>query len=218
MVEQQNWLKRVFFPKRPPNPIDLEENNNPVVSANLGVIWERSGFLEVLLDWICEKKDKSHVLCVALNGSSLWAFIPDVCTAARTDEPLPFLLFLALNYLSSHETRFTFSSPIDPIFSTPQFVSCDKMNYANTHMPAHSTPQYSQRSHRAQGQMAVNSSSQRWHIPCANTHFKALEISMDLFGADGNAPAGSTVQFKHSLDWAKCKSSNPKGRDRAMIA
>lgn len=55
------------------------------------------------------KKNNSHVLHVALKGSSLGAFIPDVHVAACADEQLPFLLFLALNYLSSHETRFTFS-------------------------------------------------------------------------------------------------------------
>lgn len=136
-LAQAHWLSS---PKRPPNPIDIEtNNNNPIVSANLCVIREQSGFLEVPLDWICEKKNNSYVLLVALKGSSLGAFIPDVHVAACADEQLPFLLFLALNYLSSHETRFTFS-PLIPIFSAPHLNNTDKMNYASAHMPAHSTP------------------------------------------------------------------------------
>lgn len=68
-LARARWL---CFPERLPNPIDLEQNNyNPIVSANLCVVGERSGFAEVLLDWICEEKDHSHVLCAALNGSSL---------------------------------------------------------------------------------------------------------------------------------------------------
>lgn len=70
------------------------------------------------------KKNNSHVLHVALKGSSLGAFIPDVHVAARADEQLPFLLFLALNYLSSHETRFTFP-PIVPIFSAPHLNNAE---------------------------------------------------------------------------------------------